>query len=468
MAPNEVRREWSDTSDGIEHDRRQRASRWSGGMAGGYAAVLPGPSFSNAQHVPGAISRNFGPNNENIMCNTRGAGEHGGARRSWLKPVSSLLQGIAQSRREVTSRLDEFGNAGGDGGRCDSYFSSAHSQMTSQQQDSSPRLNSERSHSASSLVGSPTSLIGGCHDSVVDHHGDNSIGGTPGSDSGSVRFTSQFPTSVTMTPAVGITNSPRRSSIPMARITSSSSSREETYYYLPMHHHHDLGSTMREPQYEQADVTLSPTPDGHFHASSRQSQFVNSHPSRYADDLPSSLSHSSRGGGGAKVLLHRSAGFITCETPQIIGTLTNKITGSRGVTGEQHRNDNNTHNNSSYSRTNGADNSGNTGGAFNGDSGSVLHLCKNDHDATHKNITCTSASKCLFAGCCKRPTYTERRGGKATFCGEHRSGGMVDVVKRNHCQAVGCTKQPRYALPGEKAEFCSQHKMDNYVDVKVR
>ncbi|CAM9388868.1 unnamed protein product, partial [Sphacelaria rigidula] len=74
--------------------------------------------------------------------------------------------------------------------------------------------------------------------------------------------------------------------------------------------------------------------------------------------------------------------------------------------------------------------------------------------------------KCSFEACGKRPTHAQRRGEKPSRCAEHRTGGMVDVVKRNRCQSEGCMKQPRYALPGEKAEYCSQHKRDNYVDVK--
>lgn len=82
-----------------------------------------------------------------------------------------------------------------------------------------------------------------------------------------------------------------------------------------------------------------------------------------------------------------------------------------------------------------------------------------------------SASKrnkelCVFDGCAKRPTYG-KRGEKPSCCLEHRGGGMVDVVRRNRCVTPGCEKPPRYALPGEKAEYCSQHKMDNCVDVKV-
>ena len=46
--------------------------------------------------------------------------------------------------------------------------------------------------------------------------------------------------------------------------------------------------------------------------------------------------------------------------------------------------------------------------------------------------------------------------------------GAVDGRRRNRCLEPGCSKSPRYALPGQKAEYCSQHKMENYVDVKVK
>lgn len=52
--------------------------------------------------------------------------------------------------------------------------------------------------------------------------------------------------------------------------------------------------------------------------------------------------------------------------------------------------------------------------------------------------------------------------------GEKSSQAAVDSRRRNRCLGPGCNKSPRYALPGQKAEYCSQHKMENYVDVKVR
>lgn len=52
--------------------------------------------------------------------------------------------------------------------------------------------------------------------------------------------------------------------------------------------------------------------------------------------------------------------------------------------------------------------------------------------------------------------------------GEKSPQAAVDSRRRNRCLGPGCNKSPRYALPGQKAEYCSQHKMENYVDVKVR
>ncbi|CAM9388941.1 unnamed protein product, partial [Sphacelaria rigidula] len=98
-----------------ERRQQQTPNRWGGSqhstcIAGGYTAMLPSPRSAAvaAPQIPGAISRNFG----NPVNN-------GGNPRSWLRPVSSLLQGIPQSKRvggALMHRRDNGGGRGGGGG----------------------------------------------------------------------------------------------------------------------------------------------------------------------------------------------------------------------------------------------------------------------------------------------------------------------------------------------------------------
>eukprot|EP00903_Cladosiphon_okamuranus_P009631 g9165.t1 len=86
--------------------------------------------------------------------------------------------------------------------------------------------------------------------------------------------------------------------------------------------------------------------------------------------------------------------------------------------------------------------------------------------------------QCLFRGCARRPTHAVR-GERPTYCAEHSTPGMSSAAataaagtagggsKRNRCLMPGCSKAPRYALPGQKAEYCTLHKNSAlHVDVK--
>ncbi|CAM9632255.1 unnamed protein product [Pylaiella littoralis] len=93
--------------------------------------------------------------------------------------------------------------------------------------------------------------------------------------------------------------------------------------------------------------------------------------------------------------------------------------------------------------------------------------------------------QCLFRGCVRRHGGIQGNRYSSRYCPEHRTPGMSDATtstaaaaaatkttsggkgsRRNRCLMLGCSKPPRYALPGQKAEYCTLHKMDNYVDVK--
>ena len=85
--------------------------------------------------------------------------------------------------------------------------------------------------------------------------------------------------------------------------------------------------------------------------------------------------------------------------------------------------------------------------------------------------------QCLFRGCPRRPTHAVRGerptccqehsapGMSDVAAAAAASGGSS---KRNRCLMPGCSKAPRYALPGQKAEYCTLHKNSTlHVDVKV-
>ncbi len=92
---------------------------------------------------------------------------------------------------------------------------------------------------------------------------------------------------------------------------------------------------------------------------------------------------------------------------------------------------------------------------------------------------------CLFRGCPRRPTHAAVRGERPSYCFVHSTPGMTEAAapapapsaaapavvtpgRRNRCLVPGCTKAPRYALPGQKAEYCTSHKISTlHVDVKV-
>jgi hypothetical protein len=52
-------------------------------------------------------------------------------------------------------------------------------------------------------------------------------------------------------------------------------------------------------------------------------------------------------------------------------------------------------------------------------------------------------------------------GSKATLCGEHKEGYMLE---KKCCVVSGCSSEPLFNRPGYLASFCEEHKADGMVE----
>ena len=56
---------------------------------------------------------------------------------------------------------------------------------------------------------------------------------------------------------------------------------------------------------------------------------------------------------------------------------------------------------------------------------------------------------CAYEGCTKFPSFNIE-GEKPLYCGDHRTEGMISVIKNKKCAYKGCTKFHSFNIKGKK------------------
>ena len=76
---------------------------------------------------------------------------------------------------------------------------------------------------------------------------------------------------------------------------------------------------------------------------------------------------------------------------------------------------------------------------------------------------------CEGKDCNKKARWTSPGEGSVRVCSDHKDDTMVEMVRKQECQAEGCSVEPAWNFIDVKGRaFCFKHKLDGMVNKKVR